>query len=298
MGELRIKTEFEQLIPPLSTEEFEELRQSINTYGCRDPIVVWNDYIIDGHNRMKVCQEFGLPFNTFDMTFDFDTEDEVKEWIIRNQFGRRNISAYQRSKLALQLKTIIAGKAKENQLGGLKQHADNAIQNNSNKRGDKNSTVSMNSSKRTEPAPEQASQGVGKSSKSVNTREELAKIAGVSEQTISRVETIEREAPEAIKQAAQNGDISINRAYEITKQMGHGVIDEKAEADYKKFRDMERLLENVSRFTFGMPDMMNYRKYHHNHGKDLPELCDQCIRIFEKMNTFYEMDIAHEEGRG
>lgn len=297
MGELRIKTEFEQLIPPLSTEEFEELRQSINTYGCRDPIVVWNDYIIDGHNRMKVCQEFGLPFNTFDMTFDFDTEDEVKEWIIRNQFGRRNISAYQRSKLALQLKAIIAGKAKENQRQYYGNQYESGLLQNSVEVQNEEKPLLQNSVKRTKPAQEAASQGFGESIKSVNTQKKLAQIAGVSHDTIHKVETIEREAPEAIKQAAQNGDISINRAYEITKQMGHGVIDEKAEADYKKFRDMERLLENVSRFTFGMPDIMNYRKYHRNRGKDLPELCDQCIMVFQKMQTFYERDLAHEEGR-
>lgn len=280
MGDLRIKPEFEHLIPPLSAEEFEELRESINIYGCRDPIVVWNDFIIDGHNRMKICQEFGLPFNTFDMSFDLDTEDEVKEWIIRNQFGRRNITAYQRSKLALQLKDIIAERAKENQLSGLKQYADDTISQDFDEQVDKDSTVVENLPQRRDKN---------------RTREQLAKIAGVSGRTIDKVEAIERDAPEEIKLAAQNGDISINRAYEIIKEMGHGVIDEQAKADYQKFKAMEKLLEDVSNFRFGMPDIMNYRKYHHNHGKDMPELCAQCIYVFEKMRTFYDKDVAHEE---
>lgn len=290
MGDLRIKPEFEKLIPPLSAEEFEELRVSIDTYGCRDPIVTWRDYIIDGHNRVKICQDCGVPFRTFDMTFDFETEDEVKEWIIRNQFGRRNISSYQRSKLALQLKEIIAARAKENQLGGLKQNEKVEAQNEEN-------TVLQNSVKRTEPAPEAASRGVGERSQSVNTQKELAQIAGVSHDTIHKVETIERDAPEDIRQAAASGEISINRAYEITKQMGNGVVDEQAEADYKKFRDMERLLESVSQFRFGMVDIMNYRKYHRNNGKDLPELANKCMDVFEKMKTFYERDVAFENGR-
>ena len=41
-------------------------------------------------------------------------------WIIKNQFGRRNLSAYDRSILALKLKPVIAAKAKENMLAGIK----------------------------------------------------------------------------------------------------------------------------------------------------------------------------------
>jgi len=40
------------------------------------------------------------------------------EWIIRNQFGRRNLSAYQRAELALKLEPIIAAKAKDRMLAG------------------------------------------------------------------------------------------------------------------------------------------------------------------------------------
>ena len=54
----------------------------------------------------------------------------VKEWMILNQFGRRNLSNYQRSVLALELEEVFTKKAKENQLSGLKQF---------------NTSVSMNS---------------------------------------------------------------------------------------------------------------------------------------------------------
>ena len=63
--------------------------------------------------------------------------------IIRNQFGRRNLDAYQRTKLALRLEDTIAARAKANQ-----QHAGGAL-------------------------PQ-------KSAEAVETREEIAKLAGVS----------------------------------------------------------------------------------------------------------------------
>lgn len=199
---LSVKQEFRDLIPPLSGDERRDLEESIILYGCRDAIVVWRGFIIDGHNRFEICERNGVLFQTLDMTEDFETEDEVKQWIIRNQFARRNIDKYQRSVLALQLKEMIAGRAKENQVASGVDYG----------RGGK---VLMNSSKPLEDSPVQMSPQV--QSERVNTRAEVAKLAGVSEQTIDRVEAIEAEAPELIKQAARDNVVSINKAYEITK---------------------------------------------------------------------------------
>ncbi len=51
----------------------------------------------------------------------------------------------------------------------------------------------------------------------VTTREELAKVAGVSHDTIAKVERIEEEAPQPIVEASRRGDISVNSAYQVTK---------------------------------------------------------------------------------
>jgi len=50
----------------------------------------------------------------------FIDRDSAKIWIIKNQFGRRNLSNYDRSKLALELEPLIAEKAKERMLAGVK----------------------------------------------------------------------------------------------------------------------------------------------------------------------------------
>lgn len=212
---MKINPEFENLIPPLSIEEYEELKESIVTYGCRDPLVIWNETIIDGHNRFKICQANSIAYKTVDMTFDFETKDEVKAWIIKNQFARRNIDKYQRSQLALKLKDIIAGKAKENQLSGLKQYnisGENTIEQNYIQQ--KNTTLKDLSGHENTVQPKSAERY-----KENETREQLAKIAGVSHDTIHKVETIETEAPESVREAARNNVVSINKAYEITKSV-------------------------------------------------------------------------------
>lgn len=50
--ELRIDPEFEGKIPPLTTEEFQQLENNILADGVViNPIIVWDGVIVDGHNR-------------------------------------------------------------------------------------------------------------------------------------------------------------------------------------------------------------------------------------------------------
>lgn len=116
---IRIDPEFEKLIPPLSPEEYAQLEENCVREGIRDPLVVWDsddgEILVDGHNRMKISAEHGdIPFQIVRM--HFDGRDSVKEWIVKNQFGRRNIPIYMRAWLALKLKPIVAEKAKKRQL--------------------------------------------------------------------------------------------------------------------------------------------------------------------------------------
>ena len=61
---MEILEELESLIPPLAQEELMLLEESIINEGCRDPLVTWNDTLIDGHNRYSICQLHNIPFNT------------------------------------------------------------------------------------------------------------------------------------------------------------------------------------------------------------------------------------------
>lgn len=289
---LTINKAFQDLIRPLSAEEYAELEESIITYGCRDPIVVWNDTIIDGHNRYRICSENDVAYQVHDMTYDFDTEDEVKMWIIKNQFGRRNLEPYQRAQLALQLKDLIAGKAKENQIKSLKQYANNeedAVCQKSDKREDDENTVLANLPKR-----------------SVNTREELAKIAGVSGRTIDKVEVIETKAPDPVKDAARDNVISINKAYEITKEVQDLPKDKQAaEADRllnerteRRSREIDRrynlsktfanAVESIAVLEVTEEALNCYLEYSPGlMSNNLPNMCDQGIAALQQIKALY-----------
>lgn len=87
---LRIDIEFRNLITPLSENELAFLENNLLEDGCRDPIVIWGNTIIDGHNRYQICSRHGLPFKTLQM--DFESRDDAISWICAAQLGRRNVS--------------------------------------------------------------------------------------------------------------------------------------------------------------------------------------------------------------
>lgn len=103
---ITILPELQALIPPLANDEFEQLRQNILTHGCREPLSLWQhngqSILIDGHNRYRICTEHqvnGTPL-PFDFKFyDFANLDEVKDWMLANQLGRRNLTQLQQSYL-------------------------------------------------------------------------------------------------------------------------------------------------------------------------------------------------------
>ncbi len=90
MKELKINPEFQDLIPKLKQEEFDLLEESIIEEGCRDAIVIWNGTVIDGHNRYEICKKHNIEFDV--TRKEFDSEEQVKDWIDANQLGRRNLT--------------------------------------------------------------------------------------------------------------------------------------------------------------------------------------------------------------
>lgn len=200
---IKIDNEFKALIPPLTDEEYRQLEENCVKEGIRDPLVVWHvpngdDILVDGHNRFEISAKHGgIPFQIKRMAFDL-REDAII-WIILNQFGRRNLEAYDRGVLALKVKPMIAKRAKERQRCGqggvlLNQKSDEASE--------------------------------------VNTTKELAKIAGVSHDTIHKVEVIQNSGDKKLIDDVRKGETSINRAYQTVK--GIDPIKSKTMAQMKK----------------------------------------------------------------
>ena len=96
-AEIRIDKEFAALCPPLTPEERSLLELSLATEGCKHPLIVWRGLLVDGHNRFDFCKSEGMEFDTEEL--EVSSREEVIEWIIKNQLGRRNCTEEQKSYL-------------------------------------------------------------------------------------------------------------------------------------------------------------------------------------------------------
>ena len=88
-----IDEEFKSLLPALDKSTYAALEENILQYGCRDPLILWNGFLIDGHNRFEICREHNIAFNTVNM--EFESRDRVLIWIIATQISRRNMNHFQ-----------------------------------------------------------------------------------------------------------------------------------------------------------------------------------------------------------
>lgn len=100
MVKLKIDPEFRDKIPALTEAEFEQLKENILSDGeVYEPIVTWNDTIVDGHNRWRIiCENWELlkdKFRTKQM--DFADKWEAFEWMYKKQLGRRNLTEEQKA---------------------------------------------------------------------------------------------------------------------------------------------------------------------------------------------------------
>ena len=189
-----ILPEMAELLPPLSAEQLDALEADLIKNGCYAPIIINEDMvIIDGHNRQSLCEKRGLPYTM--AVFSFEDLLEAKQWALDTQKNRRNLEKWELGKIALKLKPEIEAKARANQ----------------GTRTDLSATL-----------PE--------SSDAVDTRKELAEAVGLGERTMGKVMQIDENAPDAIKEALDKKELSINKGYDLTRQLQEVPEDQREQA--------------------------------------------------------------------
>jgi hypothetical protein len=179
---ITINEELRSLIDPLTANEHAALERSLLAEGCRDALVLWGEVLIDGHNRYDICTRHGIEFRTVQNT-NFKSLEDVMLWVIDNHLARRSVSDYQRGVLALRKKDIVAAR------------------------------IAQRTAEPEAPAAPDSPQVP--ESPPWNTREDVAKAARVSSNTISQIERIQKAATPQLVEAVRSGTISINAAANV-----------------------------------------------------------------------------------
>ena len=214
--------EMAELLPPLTDEQLSLLEADILKNGCYAPIIVNEELVIvDGHNRYQICEKYGLPYRL--AVFSFEDLLEAKQWALDTQKSRRNLTINELCKIALKLRPEIEARAE-------KRRADNG--------GDRKSEAAKS---------EMTTLSSPILNEKISVRKELAQSVGVGEVTMGKAMKIEDEAPQAVKDAVDSGDITIHQGYNLTRELEDmDLPDEEQEAAAKEAveREIARKREN------------------------------------------------------
>lgn len=153
----------------------------------------WYVFIADGHNRYSICKKHNI--DPVIGTLAYDTKEEVMEWMLDIQLGRRNLSPIQRIAVAEKYRPIYEKQAALNKsLNG----------------GDKKSELKNSAT----PIQQEDK---------IDVRSKFAKTAGVSTDTYSKGKKILDSDNEELKQEVLSGEKSINAGYkELTQRKNEG----------------------------------------------------------------------------
>ncbi len=181
-------------------EEYKQLKKNIveNGFDKNFPIMEWHGFIVDGHNRYDICKKHNITDYVVG-TLAYETKEEVMEWMLDIQLGRRNLSPIQRIAIAEKYRSIYERQAKDNLINAGKNYGIGQ---------EEKPLVNL-------PNP----------IKPINTSEKLASIAGVSEKTYHMGAKILNSNNEEIKQAVVSGEMSINAGYNKIREKKNANVE-------------------------------------------------------------------------
>ena len=199
MRELKIDPELRDLLPPLTNEEYKQLEKNIieNGFDKNFPIMEWHGFIVDGHNRYSICKKHGIDYVVG--TLAYETKEEVMEWMLDIQLGRRNLSPIQRIAVAEKYRPIYERRARENQIKAGIEYGNGGTKLPQNIGGASNKK---------------------KQARDREVNSQLAKIANVNPETYRQAKRVLDSNNEELKERVLSGETSISAGYKELQNEG------------------------------------------------------------------------------
>ncbi|MDB9754709.1 DUF5131 family protein [Winogradskyella sp.] len=177
--------ELKSHLPMMDKELYSQLKANISKNNLNDPILYittedGKKLVIEGHTRLRACIELkkkNIP--TKEVKERFESINDIKLWMVKHQFQRRNLSNVEKIQLAYLSKNTIEKLAKENL-----------------SRAGKKTGINI----------------------AIDTNAEIAKIAGVGRTTVVRYNSVLENASKSIVQKLKYGSISISTAVKTIKK--------------------------------------------------------------------------------
>jgi len=212
LKKLKIDPELRDLLPPLTSDEYKQLEKNIveNGFDINFPIMEWRGFIVDGHNRYNICNKHNIDF--IYGTLAYETKEEVMEWMLDIQLGRRNLSPIQRIAVTEKYRPIYERQAKENQSRAVSEsnrNRANSYPSNLTELDNNNFKIREN-----------------------ETNSKLAKIAGVKPTLYKMGAKVLSSDNEEVKKRVLSGETSISAGYKELNQKKQENENKNGESNY------------------------------------------------------------------
>ena len=182
ISDLKENKTFSELVPEMTTQEYEDLVNSIRKQGVRQPIhILSNKTVLDGRHRVRACKEIGI--KEIQALSHELTEDEAIKFVTDTAVERRNLTKEQKVDIIFRSELLI----KE-------------IEDEAKKR--------IKSGKST-PGP------IGPKVDKGRTNEKIAELAGTSKNTVTRMKKVKREDPEKYQEILDGKKSASGAYYEL-----------------------------------------------------------------------------------
>ena len=209
-----IKEDYEKLIPPMSQEEYQALKQSIKEKGKNMIPVIINqhDTLLDGHGRARACTELGINLDYQVMTFTDPLEE--KKFVIETNLLRRQQNEFQRVECGFSLEDIEKHKASQRKQSTLPKIGQKGFKHPITAIHPVLSSAEdiINDQLRRQPQENQDRGKIGRVSHIIASK------IRVSHATYERGKLIIRNGTEEQKKRLRKGDTSITREYNVIRQ--------------------------------------------------------------------------------
>ena len=172
--------EVANIFPMMNEDEFVDLVTSIKQNGQREPIILYEDKIIDGRNRYTACKELRVePKVEY-----WDEQGSLLDFVKDKNLNRRQLSQSQRGMIAARMKPLYEDEAKQRMTAGVKANINPGLH------GDEGSIKGR-------------------------SNEVVGKKFGISRGTVARASRVLNEGTEELQQAVDNGEVSVRKASDI-----------------------------------------------------------------------------------
>ncbi len=204
MNELKINPRFEKFSPKKKPDEIEELKNSLKKKGyVGSPILTWHGFIVDGHNRYKMCQELGIEIdykkNVEELELgDFAEEIDAMDWMLTHQLSSKNLSVGEKLAMTEEFQEEVRLENEKKKLEG------------NSKGGKSNKEVSLQL--------ECDLKNDNTSRSETWTDNQIAKKAGVGTGTVARYNKVMNSNDDDLKEKVKTGQVSVNKAYEEVRK--------------------------------------------------------------------------------